>query len=143
MQLPDVNIILYAYRTEAERHQGYRAWLVGLVEGAEAYGMSDLALSGFLRVVTNRQIYHPPSELGPAFEFAERLRDQPHCVNVTPGRRHWQIFGDLCRSTGAKGRLVPDAYFAALAIESGSEWITNDRGFARFPGLRWRHPLDA
>ena len=36
---------------------------------------------------------------------------------------------------------MTDAYFAALAIESGSEWITADRGFARFPGLRWRHPL--
>jgi predicted nucleic acid-binding protein len=37
--------------------------------------------------------------------------------------------------------LVPDAYLAALAIESGSEWITTDRDFSRFPGLRWRHPL--
>ena len=36
---------------------------------------------------------------------------------------------------------MTDAYFAALAIESGSEWITAHRGFARFPGLRWRHPL--
>jgi len=33
--------------------------------------------------------------------------------------------------------------FAALAIESGSEWITTDRDYARFPGLRWRHPLAA
>jgi uncharacterized protein len=51
------------------------------------------------------------------------------------------------RSTGssrsaARGNAVPDALLAALAIESGSEWITTDRGFARFPDLRWRHPLD-
>lgn len=32
---------------------------------------------------------------------------------------------------------------AALAIESGSEWITTDRDYSRFPGLTWRHPLDA
>ena len=37
---------------------------------------------------------------------------------------------------------VPDAYLAALAIEHGATWITTDRGFARFPGLRWRLPLD-
>jgi hypothetical protein len=43
----------------------------------------------------------------------------------------------------ATGALVPDAYFAALAIESGSEWVTADRDYARFPGLRWRHPLDS
>ena len=31
---------------------------------------------------------------------------------------------------------------AAPAIESGSEWITTDRDYSRFPGLKWRHPLD-
>jgi hypothetical protein len=43
---------------------------------------------------------------------------------------------------GIKGNLVADAYLAALAIESGSEWITTDRDYGRFPGLKWRHPLD-
>jgi predicted nucleic acid-binding protein len=61
---------------------------------------------------------------------------------ISPGSRHWGIFVDLCRKVGAKGNLIPDAYLAALAIESGSEWITTDRDYARFPGLRWRHPLD-
>jgi len=37
--------------------------------------------------------------------------------------------------------MVADAYLAALAIESGSEWVTTDRDYARFRGLRWRHPL--
>ncbi|MBM4037366.1 MAG: type II toxin-antitoxin system VapC family toxin [Planctomycetes bacterium] len=43
----------------------------------------------------------------------------------------------------AKGNLVADAFLAALAIENGCEWITTDRDYARFPGLRWRHPLDS
>ena len=41
-----------------------------------------------------------------------------------------------------QGNLVPDAYLAALAIESGSAWVTTDRVYSRFPGLTWRHPLD-
>ena len=57
-------------------------------------------------------------------------------------RRHWEIFTRLCSVAGAKGNLVPDAYFAALAIESGSEWITTDRDYSRFPHLSWRHPLE-
>jgi hypothetical protein len=61
---------------------------------------------------------------------------------VTPGSRHWTLFLDLCRKAGAKGNLVSDAYHAALAIESGCEWITTDRDFARFPGLRWRTPFE-
>ena len=60
---------------------------------------------------------------------------------VAPGPRHWRLFTDLCRVAGAKGAIVADAYLAALAIESGSDWITTDRDYARFPGLRWRHPL--
>ena len=30
---------------------------------------------------------------------------------------------------------------AGTAIESGCELATADRDFARFAGLRWRHPL--
>ena len=48
----------------------------------------------------------------------------------------------LCQKADARGNLITDAWFAALAIESGSEWITVDRDYARFPGLKWRHPFD-
>jgi predicted nucleic acid-binding protein len=58
------------------------------------------------------------------------------------GDRHWDIFAALCRKTRARGNHIPDAFLAALAIESGSEFVTADRGFARNPELRWRHPLD-
>lgn len=79
----------------------------------------------------------PPAH---ALEFTEVLRAHPNCVHAAPGQRHWQIFAELCRRPGVKGNLVPDAYLAALAIESGSEWITTDRDYGRFPGLRWRDP---
>jgi uncharacterized protein len=45
--------------------------------------------------------------------------------------------------SNVKGNLIPDAYLAALAIESGSEWITTDRDYSRFPGLKWRHPFES
>ena len=37
---------------------------------------------------------------------------------------------------------IPDALIAAQAIEHGATLVTADRGFARFPRLSWRHPLD-
>ena len=74
--------------------------------------------------------------------FADGIRKQPNCVFIQPGERHWEIFARLCKEAGVKGNLVPDAYLAALAIEAGCEWITTDRDFSRFPGLRWRHPLE-
>jgi predicted nucleic acid-binding protein len=69
------------------------------------------------------------------------LPEQPHCTVFQPGPRHFSIFEDLCRRAGVSGNLVQDAWFAALAVESGCEWITTDGDFARFPGLRWRRPF--
>jgi toxin-antitoxin system PIN domain toxin len=141
MILIDVNLLVYAFRADAKDHARYAAWLEGLLVGDEAFGMADLALSGFLRIVTHPKIFQDPSSTDKALAFAEMIRCQPHCSVVAPGPRHWQIFAGLCKVPGVRGNLVPDAYFAALAIESGSEWITADRGYARFPGLRWRVPL--
>lgn len=142
MQLVDVNILIYAHRPEYDRHEAFRDWLLELVRGDGAYGMSDVAVSGFVRIVTHHRIHAVPSPLADALDFARRLLAQPQCVRVTPGPAHWKIFDRLCRTVDAAGNLITDAYYAALAIESGSEWITADRGFGRFPGLRWRHPLD-
>jgi toxin-antitoxin system PIN domain toxin len=99
-------------------------------------------VSGFIRIVTHPRIFTVPTPLDAALDFTARLKAHDNCLLVEPGTRHWDIFVDLCRSSGARGNLVPDAYLAALAIESGCEWITTDRDFARFPGLRWRHPLN-
>ncbi len=99
-------------------------------------------MSGFVRVVTHPKVFKRPSNVTEALAFVEQLREQPNCVRVEPGPRHWDLFRRLCVEAGVKGNLVPDAYLAAIAIESGCEWISTDRDFSRFGGLRWRHPLE-
>jgi toxin-antitoxin system PIN domain toxin len=137
-----VNVLVYAHREDARDHAHHRAWLEEVVNGPQAFGVSDLVLSGFLRVVTHPRVFPTPTPMERALEFVEVLRSASNCVRVVPGERHWEIFAGLCRGAGARGNLVPDAWFAALAIESGSEWITTDSDYARFPELRWRHPFD-
>ena len=141
MILPDVNVLVYAHREDTDRHAEFRSWLEHVLRGPAAYGLSDLVLSGFLRVVTHSKIFERPTPLAEAMAFVTAVRDRKHRVSVHPGPRHWEIFRDLCENSGSRGNLVPDAYLAALAIESGAEWITTDRDFTRFPGLRTRHPL--
>ena len=75
-------------------------------------------------------------------EFVASVRAHPNAVTLAPGERHWEILQRLCREANAKGNLVADAYLAALAIETGAEWITTDRDYARFSGLQWRHPFN-
>jgi uncharacterized protein len=140
--LPDVNVLVYAHRMDVPDHDRYLQWLERTVNADTAYGMSDLVLSGFLRVVTHPKVFKTPSSLQDALTYCEQLRGQANCVMVAPGPRHWQIFRRLCEEAATKGNLVPDAFLAAMAIESGCEWITTDRDFSRFKGLRWRHPLE-
>jgi toxin-antitoxin system PIN domain toxin len=139
--LLDVNVLVYAHRSDAPNHDRYRHWLESTLNAEAAYGICDLVLSGFLRVVTHPRVFQPPSPLASALAFVAEVRERANCVVVAPGDRHWEIFAGLCRTTEARGNLISDAYLAALAIESGSEWITTDRDYARFPGVRWRHPL--
>jgi toxin-antitoxin system PIN domain toxin len=141
MQLPDVNVLIYAHREDAPEHERYAAWLQALTSSDEPFALSDVVLSGFLRIVTNQRIFDPATPMDTALAFCQRLVAWPRASLLTPNRRHWDLFTGLCRDI--KGPLVADAYIAALAIEHGCELITTDSDFARFPGLRWRHPLAA
>ncbi|HEX6802883.1 MAG TPA: type II toxin-antitoxin system VapC family toxin [Terriglobales bacterium] len=140
MILPDVNVLVNAFRSDAGDHVLCRNWLQGVLDGDSRYGIAPQVLSGVIRVVTHPKVFAKPSALPETIQFCNVLLDQPHCAAIQPGQRHWSIFCRLCKEGDGRGNLVPDAWFAALAIESGCEWITLDRDYARFPGLRWRVP---
>jgi toxin-antitoxin system PIN domain toxin len=110
--------------------------------GHEPVGVSELVLSAVVRLATNHRIYRQPSRTADVLEFCEAVRTAPAAVQLRPGVKHWEIFARLCRDVSATANLVPDAYHAALAIENGATWITNDRGYARFPILQWRGPFE-
>ena len=141
MLLADVNVLVYAIRDDSVDHPAYRDWANEILNGDEPVGISELVLSGVIRIITNQRIFQQPSSIRQALDACAALRSAPAAIPLRPGARHWEIFDALCRQTNAKGNAVPDAYHAALAIENGATWVTSDRGFARFPGLRWRHPL--
>ena len=141
MILPDVNVLLYAFRRDSPRHAEYREWLEGVVNAPAAYGIAPQVLASVIRISTHARIFAQPSALEEAIEFCRILHTPENCTVVQPGERHWDIFVDLCAKGGATGNLVQDAWFAALAMESGCEWVTTDRDYSRFPGLRWRPPF--
>ncbi|MCX6623347.1 MAG: type II toxin-antitoxin system VapC family toxin [Acidobacteria bacterium] len=134
-----MNVLVYAHRKESRFHERYADWLIRLATGPEPFALSELVLHGFIRIVTNRRIFDPPSTTEEAFRFLDALIAQPNCTVLRPGTRHWPIFRQLCQG-GVRGKLTADAVHAALAIESGCEWVSADTDFARFaPLLRWQH----
>lgn len=140
MNLPDVNVLIHAFRTDSSQHDACKAWLDATVLADAQFGISPLTLSAVVRITTNPKAFRNPSSLDEAFAFCRNLLEQPHCEIVAPGAGHWRIFERLCTSTRTYGPKTTDAWFAALAIEHSCRWITYDRDYARFPGLDWGEP---
>jgi toxin-antitoxin system PIN domain toxin len=142
VRLLDVNVLVQAHRADADRHSEVNAWLRAALTDPAGIAVSNLVLSGCLRIITNPRIFKLPTSLKMGLEFVEdfRIREEVHLLE--PGPNHWRIFVELCQRVEARGNQIPDAYHAALAMENGCEWVTLDRGFARFPNLRLLHPLD-
>jgi toxin-antitoxin system PIN domain toxin len=142
MILCDVNVLIYAHREDASpEHDAFAEWLKAVATGPSDFGLSESVLSGFVRIVTNPCVFKDPTPQEIALRFCGALRKRPQSRVLRPGARNWEIFTGLCQQTQARGKLVADAWHAALAIECGCEWISTDSDFARFPGLNWRHPL--
>lgn len=141
MILLDVNIWIPVLRADHSRHAEVTAWLDSAQADHEEIGISELALSGAVRMVTHPRIFDPPLDPEMAMDACARAIAAPGARIVRPGARHWQIFDRLVRHASARGNDVPDAYHAALAIEHGALLASFDRGLARFEGLRLFDPL--
>jgi toxin-antitoxin system PIN domain toxin len=136
MKLPDVNVLINAYRQDAAPHMVARSWLNETTSNDARFAISKLSLASVVRIMTDRRAYAVPTTLADAFAFCDGLLAQPNCQMIEPGDRHWQIFRELCVETGTRGGDTTDAWYAALAIEWGCEWVTFDRDFLKFRGLR-------
>jgi len=141
MLLLDVNVCVYAFRGESRRHEEFKGWLEKAVSGPELVGVPEQVLASVIRLVTNHRIYKDPSTPAAVLSFCDALLEAPAALRVRPGERHWRIFHGLVEQHGLRGSDLPDAYLAALALEQGATWVTTDRGFARYEGLRLLDPL--
>lgn len=142
MIIPDVNVLVYAFKGESPRHSEYRDWLNRAAAAEVPLGLVGVVLSGFVRVATNPAVFEDPADIDSTMDFLSALRAQSAAVDVSSGASHLSVFDTLCRHTRARANAVPDAYLASITIDLRAELVTADRGFARFSGLRWRHPLD-
>lgn len=140
MIVPDVNVLVHAFRSDSERHELCRRWLQDAVAGPETVGLSDAVSIGTARVLTHPRLFSPPAALGAVLDLLGDLRSQDGVVRLVPGAQFISVFERISREADARGNLLADAQHAALAIEHGATLVTFDRDFARFAGLRWHPP---
>ena len=142
MRCVDVNVLVYAHREDLPEHSDYRRLLERLANDDQPLGLPDLAIGGFVRVITNRRIFTEPTSSDEAWAAVDALLGAPAVMQLRPGQRHCGLFRQLAGDIDARGNDVADAYLAAYALENNATWLSADRGFARFRRLRWSHPLD-
>lgn len=142
MIVPDVNVLVYAYRREMADHDDYAAWLNGVVAGSDDIGLVEPVLTGFVRIVTHPRIFAEPAPTSEALVFIERLRAGRRARALPATGAVWATLGELVDGDrNVRGNRVPDAWIASMALAHGGTVATRDTGFRRFEGLRSFDPV--
>ncbi len=132
----DTNVLIYANRAELPLHPIARTRLTELAEGSTPWGLPVVAAWGFLRIVT-QPVFDPPTPIGQAIEFVNRLLSSPTVRVLGPGPRHWELLEAVLDDSQVRGGLVTDAVIVALCREHGvGTLLSNDRDFHRFSNIR-------
>lgn len=137
----DANILLYAYDERASQHRAAKAYLQSIFSKPDLIGIPLHSVAAFLRIMTHPGQHVGRFSLEEAVDIVDEWLTLPHVRLLVAGDQHWALLRQTLIEGHANGRLVTDAEIATLTMEYGGELQTNDRGFARFPGLRWRNPL--
>jgi hypothetical protein len=137
----DANLLIYSYDTASPDHRNARAWIERIFSGAELVGLPWQTVAAFLRVVTNRKLAGFRLTVEQAIQIVETWLEQPNVRLLAPGDDYWSVLKRMIVEGSASGSLISDAEMVALTIENGGVLYTADRDFARFPGLRWKNPL--
>ena len=140
MILPDVNVLVFAFRREVPEHERTAAWLLRAAAD-DGLALAEPVLTGLIRIVTHPRVFATPAPTPEAVGYVRSLLDAPRSTRLVSTDATWSTFEALAREDrGLRGNVVPDAWLAALALSHGCVLATADRGFARFPGLRTVDP---
>lgn len=143
MIVPDANILLYAWDSASTLHVPARKWVENTFSSGDPVGLPWQNIAAFLRIITNPRLGPQRFTTQEAAGIVDSWLDLPAIRILTPGERHWALLRELLLQSQVSGPDVSDAQLAALTIEYGGTLCTTDRGFARFPGLRWTNPLSS
>lgn len=137
----DVNLLIYAYDATTPEHPKARARVEEIFSGPETVALPWQTISAFLRVMTHPGISGERLTMPSAVEIVDRWLDLPQVRTLAYSENYWPSFREMLLKGNVRGRLTTDAALAALTVEHAGVLYTNDRDFARFPGLRWVNPL--
>lgn len=136
----DADVLIYAVDEDAEFHEASKTWLETALNGSTRVGFPWPSLLAFQRITTHPRASANPLTPAKAWSFITDWLEADQSWIPIPGDRHAELLGSLL-ADDIRGNLITDAHLAALALEHGVGVCSFDSDFARFPDLRWVHPL--
>ena len=137
----DANLLLYAVDESSVHNRAASSWLEKALAGDSRVGLSWQTIGAFLRIVTHPRVVENPLSGADAWRYVADWLAVP-VVWIPPAtEKTARVYAGLCEQVEVTGNLVPDAQLAAIAVEHGTELVSADTDFMRFPGLRWINPL--
>jgi hypothetical protein len=134
----DVNLWVYAFRSDSLLHTVARAELDPEAALGEPYLFCPYVVVSFLRLVTNPRIFVQPSRIEEAWGFVDVLESRSRAIKADLDPMTYGIFKHVCLVSRSAGNDIPDALLASIAIRHNATLVTADRGFERFEGLACR-----
>jgi uncharacterized protein len=140
--LLDANLLIYS-TNRANPHYTLANQLVDdAMNGDRRVGIPWQTIGAFIRITTHPRVTARPLTGEQAWGLVQSWLTAAPTWIPPATEATARIYGDLASRISITANLVPDAMLAALAIEHGLELWSADTDFGRFPGLRWRNPLN-
>ena len=101
MVLPDINLLVYAYSSDAPFHVTAKHWWETTLSTPGAVGLPWVVALGFVRIMSSQAVFRDPMDPPSALSHVRSWLACPQVQIVTPGPRHLEIMTELMRSTRA------------------------------------------
>lgn len=134
--LLDVNILIYAFRSDERQHGASLHWLSRALSDDEHIFVSAIVEVALLRITTNPRSSIIPARPADVFQFLSDLHALPNYSRLELEAGQYGRLEQLCQEMNLTGNDMNDAYLAALALEHDLTLATADKGFRRFAGLK-------
>jgi toxin-antitoxin system PIN domain toxin len=141
MIIPDINLLLYAYDSNAIAHVRARGWWEALLSGEETVGLLHVVIFGFIRISTNPRAFQHPIAVAEAAGHVRQWLARPMVEVLESGPADVEPVLRSVERLGVAGNLVTDAQIAVAALTYDATVHSTDADFSRFPEIRVVNPL--
>jgi uncharacterized protein len=131
--IPDINVLIAAFRNDHAHHQSARTWLIeaiAVAQPARPVQLLPVVIAGFLRLATNKKVFSMATPIPQAVAFIDALVELP-MVEIVSDASSWETLRKLCITKNLSDNAIPDAWIAAAAIDLSEHVVTFDKDFRK------------